>query len=337
MGRKKLYTADEVAERVKKVWGDTIILDKTTYINMSTKCRFICKYHGEFWSVPDRVVRGHGCRKCGYERSTKRRISSIEYVVERLKELYGDAITIDETTYVKGRKKARFICKKHGEFWARVDTVLSGHSCNLCGHEKQKVCLTDSLEEAQAKLNKKSNNTLVIVKNTFVNSRTKCHIICKNCSYDYYVAPTDAHHCPMCTKYSMEKEITNVLIKKGIKYIHDKALKGCHYRGSKRCLRPDFYIETDKGILWIECDGAQHFVSTHGEEELNLIQAKDTYKNEYCKKNNICIIRMATTYKWATKKHVLLENAITLFDRGIDSETKEINFNLFWQYDFNRE
>lgn len=268
MGRKTVYTADKVAERVKKVWGDTIILDKTTYINMSTKCRFICK--------------------------------------------------------------------KHGEFWARIDTVLSGHSCNLCGHEKQKVCLTDSLEEAQAKLDKKSNNTLVIVKNTFVNSRTKCHIICKNCSYDYFVKPTQAYKCPMCTKYSIEKEILNILMKKGINYIHDKALKGCHYKESKRCLRPDFYIETEKGILWLECDGANHFLSIHGEEELKEIQARDEFKNNYCKNNNICLIRIKTTNKWGTNKHLLLENAVKILDEAINQETKEINFEFLKQYNFNK-
>ena len=108
---------------------------------------------------------------------------------------------------------------------------------------------------------------------------------------------------------------------------------------NKRPLRPDFYIETEKGILWVECDGRQHYEPIYGEDALEAQQARDRFKDNYCKENNICLIRVISspTKEWGTEKHITLEKLLELIEIGINSETKEIDFNLFWQYDFNRE
>ena len=128
-----------------------------------------------------------------------------------------------------------------------------------------------------------------------------------------------------------------VLDKKGINYKHNKELKGCVY--NKRPLRPDFYIKTDKGILWVECDGRQHYEPIYGEDNLKEQQVRDMFKDNYCKEHSICLIRVVSspTKEWGVKNHITLEKLIELIEIGINSETKEINFDLFCQYDFNRE
>ena len=59
-------------------------------------------------------------------------------------------------------------------------------------------------------------------------------------------------------------------------------------------LRLDFYIESLKTA--IEYDGKQHFkTNTHNkvftEEKLKIQQERDAIKTEYCKNNNIKLIR----------------------------------------------
>ena len=63
---------------------------------------------------------------------------------------------------------------------------------------------------------------------------------------------------------------------------------------SGKC-RFDFYVNNN---YLIEYDGQQHFESVEyfgGEEQLKIQQKRDTYKNQWCKENNIPLIRIPYT------------------------------------------
>ena len=63
----------------------------------------------------------------------------------------------------------------------------------------------------------------------------------------------------------------------------------------KHSLPFDFVIFNDesKPILVIEYDGIHHYKSIYGnEEDLNKRKKYDKYKDEYCKNNNIEILRI---------------------------------------------
>lgn len=57
-GLKQRHSIESVKERLKKVHGDNVILDETTYVKYGIPCRFVDKDYGEFWQKPERVVRG---------------------------------------------------------------------------------------------------------------------------------------------------------------------------------------------------------------------------------------------------------------------------------------
>jgi hypothetical protein len=88
MGKK--LTIEEVKERIKEIYGDTITLDESTYINTQIKAWFIDKEFGRWQSIPNNILRGHG--HIGHTREKRKKtcvkIFGVEYPTqsEKIKE-----------------------------------------------------------------------------------------------------------------------------------------------------------------------------------------------------------------------------------------------------------
>ena len=98
--------------------------------------------------------------------------------------------------------------------------------------------------------------------------------------------------CPECGKrYKGEEEIEKILIKYEITYEREYRIDDC--RDSKS-LPFDFYIPSLN--MCIEYDGEQHFkLNSHfnkTEEDLKGTQKRDNIKTQYCKDNNINLLRI---------------------------------------------
>ena len=100
-----------------------------------------------------------------------------------------------------------------------------------------------------------------------------------------------------CSKISKgEFLIEQLLIQNNIPFEKQKTFENCKFEDTNYFAKFDFYID-NKYI--IEFDGIQHFKVTGGwnnEEHLNKLQIHDNFKNEYCFKNNIPIIRIPYTH-----------------------------------------
>lgn len=89
---------------------------------------------------------------------------------------------------------------------------------------------------------------------------------------------------------SYEHIVCSFLIDKNIRFETQKTFKDLKYKG---LLKFDFYLP-DYNIC-IEVDGGQHYNPVElwgGEENLKIIKIRDSLKNEYCKNNNIKLIRI---------------------------------------------
>ena len=87
-----------------------------------------------------------------------------------------------------------------------------------------------------------------------------------------------------------EKIIYEYLTKKEIKFQYDKPLLDCR---DKHKLRFDFYLPEKN--MCIEFDGIQHFKPISifgGESEFEKVKIRDRIKNDFCKLNNIKLIRV---------------------------------------------
>lgn len=93
-----------------------------------------------------------------------------------------------------------------------------------------------------------------------------------------------------CLKSQGEEKIIKLLQEMNINYEYQKKFETCKL---KKCLSFDFYLP-DYNIL-IEYDGKQHFEPVEylgGQKRFEEQQQRDNFKNNWCKENNILLIRI---------------------------------------------
>lgn len=90
-----------------------------------------------------------------------------------------------------------------------------------------------------------------------------------------------------------EKKIKDLLEKNNINFIQEYPIADLWFTKEKNKARFDFYIENKYAI---EFDGEQHFIDCSEEgyfrHGIETIQEHDKIKNQYCKDNNIPLIRI---------------------------------------------
>ena len=99
-----------------------------------------------------------------------------------------------------------------------------------------------------------------------------------------------------CLTSKGELKINELLNMNNINYIAQKTFDTCRFKVSNRLARFDFYL-TDYNCL-IEYDGEQHFEPFGYDKDLSKFistQERDAYKNQWCKDNNIPLIRIPYT------------------------------------------
>ena len=97
-----------------------------------------------------------------------------------------------------------------------------------------------------------------------------------------------------CAKTSMgEEKIKRILNEHNIAYEQEKTFDSCRFPHSNNLARFDFYINNQ---YLLEFDGIQHFLQTSKtREDIQAIKERDQYKNEWCKRNHIPLIRIPYT------------------------------------------
>lgn len=110
------------------------------------------------------------------------------------------------------------------------------------------------------------------------------------CNFLHSVNPT---RCPKCNESKGEKRISAYLSDLSLPYQSQYRIPECKY------IRPlpfDFAIIIDGSLkLLIEFDGQQHFMPIEqrgGMEEFKIIQKRDQIKTDFCKSNQIPLLRI---------------------------------------------
>lgn len=101
--------------------------------------------------------------------------------------------------------------------------------------------------------------------------------------------------CGCSTESRGEQEIRLLLEKANISYIQEKTFNNCINPDTQRPLRFDFFVNNK---YLIEFDGKQHYgalIYNSTEKDYINLQKRDEYKNNWCKENNIPLIRIPYT------------------------------------------
>lgn len=116
-----------------------------------------------------------------------------------------------------------------------------------------------------------------------------------------------------------EEQISKLLKENNIMFERQKSFESCIFPDTKRRGYFDFYINNQ---YLLEYDGELHFQyknnGWNNEEEFNKTIQKDKYKNQWCIKNNVPLIRIPYTHlKELSIDDLKLETSKFIITEGI--------------------
>lgn len=129
----KKYTFEDFKNKVNQIHGNRIDVDEFNYINSITKGKCKCTVCGNVWYTrPDVLLKGHGCRKCFDKRNSENRLISKEYIQEEIYNNCKTKITII-SDYIDTKHKAKVMCENCGYIWKPIiRDLIRGHGCPNC-------------------------------------------------------------------------------------------------------------------------------------------------------------------------------------------------------------
>lgn len=131
---KKRKTQEEFEKELNTVLPDIKVLGR--YVNMNTKIHFKCLIHDfEFDAFPQNMLRGHGCRKCGNEKQSKKQTKSHDKFIEDLKNINPNVEVVSK--YINMDTKVQVRCLNDGYIWnADPRKLYKGCKCAVCSNRK---------------------------------------------------------------------------------------------------------------------------------------------------------------------------------------------------------
>lgn len=295
-----------VNEMINKKFGKLTVLERVTPPGQTIKYLCQCDCGNQ------KIIRGDSLRNgrttsCGCYRK--------EIAASNYKDLQGQKfgkLTVLEKTEKRHNRNIIWKCQCD---CGKVIEVQSGHlisgittSCGCKRIETIHEVLGGKL------LNKKFGKLTVIQEldsDQFNNVKWLCLCDCGNThiSTTNLLNSGKVQSCG-CLNSTGELKIKNILNNSGIKYESQKKFDSCIFPNTACQAIFDFYVD-DKYI--IEFDGKQHFEPGgwgKDDKDFQEIQFRDNFKNEWCKKNNIPIIRIPyTIYNKLELKDLILETS----------------------------
>jgi len=278
-------TNEEFIREAKLIHGDVYDYSLIDYKSNKTKIMIVCKKHGVFEKIPKLHLKGSGCGKC-----IKRSKYTKEEIIEKLNAIYGDNYEYTDFEYNSLEDNIILICKKHGEVRKTIKKHLK-YGCQKCYFECIGRNLTNTTEYFIEKSIEIHYNRYDYSLVEYVNNRVKVPIICKE--HGIFEQSPKSHMigqgCPKCNRSRGETLIENFLLKNNINHYTEFIFSDCRMINP---LKFDFYLY-DFNIC-IEFDGNQHYAESSDDSyyyEEN-IKIRDNIKTEYCKNNNIKLIRI---------------------------------------------
>jgi hypothetical protein len=279
---------EEFIQKAKDIHGDKCDYSLVEYVGSKVKVKIICKEHGIFEQTPVMHMAGQNCPKC----SIAAKFTQKKFV-EKAKAIHGDKYDYSETIYNGAEHSVKIFCKKCNNTFVQVaSSHMKGWGCNECSKKAHTLSVEEFINRAIKKHGDKYDYSSVNYKRMDV----KVDIFCKKCKKYFQQTPHNhmfygCKNCSSSDESKGEKEIKNFLEKLNISFIQQKMFDDCKNINK---LPFDFYLPHFNTC--IEFDGKQHFKPIGhwgGEDGLKSIQKRDKIKTEYCKLNNIPLIRIS--------------------------------------------
>lgn len=167
-----------------------------------------------------------------------------------------------------------------------------------CGCLNKELASQRSLQDLTGKT---FGKLTVLYRATEIGDRVKWHCKC-SCGNEKDIEAYSLTHgltqsCGCNIASRGEQIIQQLLEQNHIIYEKEKIFESCYFTDTNRLARFDFFINNS---YLIEFDGIQHFKERNSgwgiKNPLNKIQQHDEFKNQWCKNNNIPLIRIPYTH-----------------------------------------
>lgn len=201
--------------------------------------------------------------------------------------------------YTDPHKQATFKCKKCGNIWSSTAyDIYTGksycHKCSLSPYILTEDTIRNRLQE---------NNPTIDYLYGYKGSLQHATFKCQTCGYTWettaFTVYTGKTGCPKCAFSKGQTKISKYLDDHNISYIPEYTFHDCK---NIYLLPFDFYLPDNNTC--IEYDGEHHFQPiirsksmTYDDALRNFekIKKRDLIKDNYCKQNNIILLRISYT------------------------------------------
>lgn len=267
--------------------GYTLITKEEEYKNASTKLYYICQKGHKHSITWNSFNNGNRCPECAKE-NTRLKLKLDFSIIKQEIGKEGYILLSTDEDYINNTSKLKMICPEGHKCEISWSNFQQGKRCRECA-------IKDKAKKQRIDFNiiqkafEKECYILLSKEEEYKNKDSKLLYLCdkghKNITN--WSNFNSGCRCPKCNSPKGERKIIKYLESNNISFIHDKNI------WNENDLRPDFYLPSYN--LVIEFDGIQHFEPVEhfgGEKNFQITQKRDRDKNEYCKKNNINILRI---------------------------------------------
>lgn len=198
-----------------------------------------------------------------------------------------EGYTLIDDAYINNITYMTVICP-FGHVWnVKWTNFISGSRCPHCNNMNKKI---NSILEFEKMLNREGYRLLNW--SNFKTRKSKIFTICPNnhiyeVSFDKF---KQGRRCKHCNISKGEREIIKILSSNNINFLTEYKFNDCR---NKFLLPFDFYLPNLN--ICIEYDGEQHYrLGKFNNDLLDLMNLKrrDNIKTNYCKNNNIDLLRI---------------------------------------------
>ena len=248
----------------------------------------ICNTH--WLATPNKLLLGRGCPVCGEKKCRISKRIKQEDFINRLKEINPNIEPLEAYTTLK--TKMLFRCNICNNEWKTIpDVVLGGHTCPKCSHKQSGDIWRKSKDTFVKEISNINSN--IEITGEYINDSTQIECLCKICNTKWRATPNNLLHnsgCPKCKSSKGENKIDKYLSSNNVCFNRQHKFKDCK---NIRTLPFDFYLPDYNTC--IEYDGELHYKAVDyfgGDDALSNTKCRDEIKTQYCKENNIKLIRI---------------------------------------------
>lgn len=315
-------TQVDFENKVKKLTNG-MIKGVTPYKGTDSDVLFECQKNeckGMFYQKPNIFYRKPDCPYCKGDYPKEKRflakkgikVKKYEDVVRWTIENTKRYINQHSPTYdvIKKMENGKFLLRHNSDHCSNKVFEINTTEIKRKAKEGIECCPTCKTKKHYDSRNEEIKNKILkekpnysLLKGISENDKEKITVVHneQNCGHEWYISLysffDEERECPKCSKGGFskgEEKINDFLLKWKFDFKPWWRTDDCRY---KNPLPFDFAIFNPDNSLncLIEYDGQQHFYSIDyfgGEKTLKGIQKRDKIKNQYCKDNNIPLIRI---------------------------------------------